>query len=72
MASPKPPQIGDIYKSHASGVEGVVVESVANKTGSTRLRLVTSGLENKWTTFVPGTSKKIRQTKAVREGRKKK
>lgn len=72
MAAPKPPQIGDIYKSHKSGVEGVVVETAQNKTGSTRLRLLTSSLDNHWTTYVPGVSKKIRQTKAVREGKKKK
>lgn len=71
MATPKPPQLGEFYKSHSSGVEGVVVESVPNKTGTTRLRLVTSSLDNKWTTFVPGVSKKVRQTKAVRGGKKK-
>lgn len=46
-------EIGDKYITHKSGVEGIVLEIVPNKTGSFRLRLVTTQLETRWTTYVP-------------------
>lgn len=46
-------EIGDKYITHKSGVEGIVLEIVPNKTGSFRIRLVTTALETRWTTYIP-------------------
>ena len=47
------PMIGDLYTTKTSKVEGFVVEKVPNKTGSIRLRLITTELTTRWTTWVP-------------------
>lgn len=47
------PEIGQEYVTHKSKVRGWVCEIVPNKTGTFRLRLMTSDLETRWTTFVP-------------------
>jgi len=49
----KTPKILDFYTTQTSGVSGVIVEMVPNKTGSIRLRLITTSLETRWTTWVP-------------------
>jgi hypothetical protein len=47
------PKVGDIYTTHKSEVTGIVVETVPNRTGSIRVRLITTSLETRWTTWVP-------------------
>ena len=47
------PEIGELYTTKRSRIEGFVVEKVPNKTGSIRIRLLTIDLETRWTTFVP-------------------
>lgn len=47
------PKILDFYTTKVSGVSGVIVEMVPNKTGSIRIRLITTSLETRWTTWVP-------------------
>jgi hypothetical protein len=47
-----PVAIGDTYTTTKSGVTGVVVEIVANTTGSFRVRLETTD-GDRWTTIVP-------------------
>ena len=47
------PKVGDIYKTAKSGVVGVIVETVPNRTGSIRIRLITANLETRWSTWVP-------------------
>jgi hypothetical protein len=47
------PQVLQWYKTHKSGVEGIIVETVPNKTGSIRVRLITAELTTRWTTWVP-------------------
>jgi hypothetical protein len=50
------PQIGDFYTTHKSGIEGFVVDMSPNKTGSIRIKLITSDNTNtityRWTTWV--------------------
>lgn len=46
-------EVGDHYITQKSGVEGIVLEIVPNKTGSFRVRLVTTQLETRWTTYLP-------------------
>jgi hypothetical protein len=50
------PQIGDFYTTHKSGIEGFVVDMSPNKTGSIRVKLITSDTNNtityRWTTWV--------------------
>ena len=47
------PKVGDVYTTHKSEVTGIVVETVPNRTGSIRVRLITTSLETRWTTWVP-------------------
>jgi hypothetical protein len=47
------PEVGDWYITHNSGVIGWVCEIVPNRTGTFRLRLRTTTLETRWTTFIP-------------------
>lgn len=51
------PQLFQRYTTQKSGVEGVIVEIVPNKTGSFRLCLLTMGEDgevvSRWTTYVP-------------------
>ena len=47
------PQLMDVYTTAKSGVTGIIVELVPNRTGSIRIRLVTTTLETRWTTWVP-------------------
>jgi hypothetical protein len=52
-----PPKLGDMYTSHSSGVSGKIEEIVANKTGTSKLRLKLDDGKDRWTTHVPpGTS----------------
>jgi hypothetical protein len=46
-------QVGDKYTTQKHNVEGIIMEIVPNDTGSVRLRLVTTNLETRWTTYVP-------------------
>lgn len=50
------PQIGDFYTTHKSGIGGFVVDMSPNKTGSIRIKLITSDTNNtityRWTTWV--------------------
>ena len=47
------PEIGDYYQTHKSHFVGFVVEKVPNKTGTIRLRLLSTTLTHKWTTWTP-------------------
>jgi hypothetical protein len=47
------PKVGDVYTTHKNKVTGIVVETVPNRTGSIRVRLITTSLETRWTTWVP-------------------
>ena len=53
-------EIGQHYTTQKSGVQGIIVEVVPNRTGSTRLRLLTftdeGQLTTRWTTHVPPVS----------------
>ena len=47
-------EIGQIYTTHKSGVQGQVMEIVPNRTGSFRVRLKVEGQsEPRWTTYLP-------------------
>lgn len=48
------PELADIYRTQKSGVIGVVVQKVRNRTGSVRLLLITPDLETRWTTWKRG------------------
>ena len=48
-----PPQLGDMYTTHSTGVTGKIEEIVENKTGTSKLRLRTSDGKDRWTTHVP-------------------
>jgi hypothetical protein len=47
------PELMQVYTTAKSGVTGLIVEMVPNRTGSIRLRLITTTLETRWTTWVP-------------------
>ena len=49
----KTPELMDVYTTKVHGVKGIIVEIVPNRTGSLRLRLITTTLETRWTTWVP-------------------
>ena len=49
----KTPELTDMYTTQVNGVKGIVAEIVPNRTGSLRLRLITTTLETRWTTWVP-------------------
>lgn len=47
------PQLLDTYTTRKSSVTGVIVEIVPNRTGSLRLRLITTDMQTRWTTWLP-------------------
>jgi hypothetical protein len=47
------PEVGEIYTTQKTKLTGVVKEVVPNRTGSYRVRIQTTTLEMRWTTFVP-------------------
>jgi hypothetical protein len=54
------PKVGDVYTTQKTGVIGLVMEVVPNRTGSIRLRLLPlteqgfiANTEFRWTTWVP-------------------
>lgn len=57
-------EIGDMYTTQKSGVEGMIIEIVPNDTGSTRLKLLTRDLVIRWTTYVP---ERLGQVKVSRQ-----
>lgn len=48
-----PPKVGDMYTTHTSDATGRIEEIVANKTGTSKLRLKTAEGKDRWTTHVP-------------------
>jgi len=54
------PKVGDVYTTQKTGIIGLVMEAVPNRTGSIRLRLLPlteqgfiANTEFRWTTWVP-------------------
>lgn len=48
-----PPQVGQTYTTHKSGVTGKIEEIVNNPTGTSRIRMKTEDGSDRWTTHVP-------------------
>ncbi len=63
-----PPKVGDTYTTHQSSVTGKIEEIVANKTGTSRVRLKLADGSDRWTTHIPESRKAAFDTETAPKG----